>query len=55
MKAGRFRMAKDAPPETLYVEGDLLRLDGMTLSVGITYAPLLSDDDRVGKYRRQCA
>lgn len=39
-----FRMAKDAPTETLYVEGDLLRRDGMTLSVGITYAPLLGDD-----------
>jgi PAS domain S-box-containing protein len=39
-----FRLSKDAPPETLYVEGDLLRQDGMTLSVGITYAPLLSDD-----------
>jgi len=39
-----FRMAEDAPLETLYVEGDLLRRDGMTLSVGITYAPLLADD-----------
>jgi PAS domain S-box-containing protein len=39
-----FRLSKDAPQETLYVEGDLLRRDGLTLSVGITYAPLLSDD-----------
>lgn len=39
-----FRLPKDAPLETLYVEGDLLRRDGMTLSVGITYAPLLGDD-----------
>lgn len=39
-----FRLPKDAPPETLYVEGDLLRRDGMTLSVGITYAPLLGED-----------
>lgn len=30
----------DAPVETLYVEGDLLRLDGKTISVGIRYAPL---------------
>ncbi len=30
----------DAPVDTLYVEGDLERLDGSTLSVGITYAPL---------------
>jgi len=30
------------PPhsETVYVEGDLLRRDGMTLSIGIIYAPL---------------
>lgn len=27
-------------PETLYVEGDLERVDGTTISVGITYAPL---------------
>lgn len=30
----------DAPLDTLYVEGDLERLDGTLLSVGITYAPL---------------
>lgn len=42
-----FRMPKDAPLETLYVEGDLLRRDGMTLGIGITYAPLLGDDGRV--------
>jgi signal transduction histidine kinase len=29
---------------TLYVEGDIERLDGLTLSVGITYAPLFFDD-----------
>ncbi len=39
-----FRTPKDAPTETLYVEGDLLRRDGMTLSIGITYAALLADD-----------
>jgi len=33
--------------ETLYVEGDLLRRDGMTLSIGITYAPLLTEDGRL--------
>ncbi len=37
--AGRF--------ETLYVEGDLLRRDGMTVSLGITYAPLLTEDGRL--------
>jgi PAS domain S-box-containing protein len=42
-----FRMPSDAPVETLYVEGDLLRRDGMTLSIGITYAPLLDDDNRL--------
>ena len=36
-----------APPQTLYVEGDLLRNDGMTLSIGITYAPLLTEDGRL--------
>jgi signal transduction histidine kinase len=30
----------ETPPDTLYVEGDLERLDGSTISVGITYAPL---------------
>jgi PAS domain S-box-containing protein len=30
----------DRPPDTLYVEGDLERLDGTPISVGITYAPL---------------
>ncbi len=34
----------EGPAETLYVEGDLERLDGGTLSVGITYAPLLGSD-----------
>ena len=29
---------------TLYVEGDLVRPGGIPLAVGITYAPLLSDD-----------
>lgn len=29
-------------PNTLYVEGDLERLDGTTISVGVTYAPLTS-------------
>jgi len=40
-----FRLSSDAPLETLYVEGDLFRLDGMTLGIGITYAPLLSPDN----------
>ncbi|MBC6937837.1 MAG: PAS domain S-box protein [Chloroflexi bacterium] len=39
-----FRTPATAPPEILYVEGDLLRRDGLTLSVGITYAPLLTTD-----------
>lgn len=42
-----FRLPPDAPVETLYVEGDLLRRDGLTLSVGITYAPLLDDEGRL--------
>jgi signal transduction histidine kinase len=32
------------PHATLYVEGDLVRSDGSTLPVGVTYAPLLSFD-----------
>lgn len=39
-----FRRPADAPEETLYVEGDLLRRDGLSLSVGIRYAPLISPD-----------
>ncbi len=31
-------------PDTLYVEGDLLRRDGLTVSIAIIYAPLLSAD-----------
>lgn len=42
-----FRRADDAPLETLYVEGDLRRRDGMKLSVGITYAPLIDDDNHL--------
>lgn len=41
------RQAKDAAPETLYVEGDILRPDGLTLSIGITYAPLFTADGRL--------
>jgi PAS domain S-box-containing protein len=37
----------DSPPETLYVEGDIMRRDGLTLSIGITYAPLLTGDHQV--------
>lgn len=32
---------------TLYVEGDLVRRDGMAASLGITYAPLLKEDGRL--------
>ena len=37
----------DGASDTLYVEGDLKRRDGMTLSIGITYAPLLTADGRL--------
>lgn len=33
----------DAPPDTLYVEGDLLRPDNSHISIGITYAPLMDE------------
>lgn len=32
---------------SLYVEGDMRRADGLTLSIGITYAPLLSPDGKL--------
>jgi PAS domain S-box-containing protein len=34
----------DTAPTTIYAEGDLERLDGTTLSVGITYAALIRPD-----------
>ncbi|MFN8419927.1 MAG: ATP-binding protein [Anaerolineae bacterium] len=39
--------AADAPPDTIYVEGDLTRCDGTAISVGITYAPLLSGSGKL--------
>ena len=30
--------------DTLYIEGDMIRRDGITLSIGITYAPLITND-----------
>ncbi|MAU09283.1 MAG: histidine kinase [Anaerolineaceae bacterium] len=36
-----------AQSDTFYVEGDLLRQDGLTLSVGITYAPLFSQEGKL--------
>jgi PAS domain S-box-containing protein len=42
-----FRLPADAPLEILYVEGDLLRRDGMTLGIAITYAPLLAFDNQL--------
>ena len=40
-------MPLDAPPDTLYVEGDLLRADGSMLGIGITYAPLFHENGAV--------
>jgi PAS domain S-box-containing protein len=37
----------DAPTPTLYVEGDLLRRDGLAQSVAIIYAPLLNAEGRL--------
>jgi len=34
-------------PDTLYVEGDLIRPDGLTVSLGIVYSPLLTTDGRL--------
>lgn len=33
----------DEPPDTLYVEGDVVRPDGTQLSIGATYSPLLDE------------
>ncbi len=35
------------PTAPLYVEGDLLRPDGTTIGVGITYAPLMDEEGRL--------
>jgi PAS domain S-box-containing protein len=36
-----------SPGASLYVEGDLVKNDGKTVSVGITYAPVISPDGRL--------
>ncbi|MCA9885171.1 MAG: PAS domain S-box protein [Anaerolineae bacterium] len=42
------RRSVQAPhADTFYVEGDLLRQDGLTLSIGITYAPLFGQDGKL--------
>ena len=41
-----FKNAADAP-DSLYVEGDLLRRDGLTSSLGIVYSPLLTTEGRL--------
>lgn len=45
MEAGWAR--PNARGDTLYVEGDMIRRDGMSLGIGITYAPLLNGDGRL--------
>lgn len=47
LAAGWPSAREDDTPDTLYVEGDLKRKDGLTLSIGITYAPLLTRDGHV--------
>ena len=39
--------AGEAPVSPHYVEGDLLRRDGASLGIGLTYAPLLNADGRL--------
>ena len=41
-------IAKSEVSPTHYVEGDITRRDGMTLSIGITYAPLFNDEGKIG-------
>ena len=38
---------KDEASDTLYVEGEVMRRDGMELSIGITYAPLFGADGQL--------
>jgi PAS domain S-box-containing protein len=40
-------VSRSASPAPLYVEGDLLRRDGMKQSIGITYAPMLTEEGRL--------
>ncbi|MEP7287131.1 MAG: ATP-binding protein [Chloroflexota bacterium] len=37
------QQSDDTAPDTLYIEGDILRPDGSRISLGITYAPLLGE------------
>ncbi|MBZ0299339.1 MAG: PAS domain S-box protein [Anaerolineae bacterium] len=39
--------SQDDTPETRHVEGDIVRLDGLTLGVAITYVPLYSSDGKL--------
>lgn len=39
--------AEDEQDSPLYVEGDLKRPDGLSVSIGITYAPMFSSDGKV--------
>lgn len=41
---GWLRNSASQSPDTLYVEGDLQRKDGLTISLGIIYAPLYNAD-----------
>jgi len=44
MEQGYPFQTDDDQPNTLYVEGDLLRRDGLSVSLGVIYAPLLTAD-----------
>lgn len=39
-----FHGAEDTSLNSLYAEGDIRRADGLTLSIGVTYAPLFAPD-----------
>jgi len=43
--ASAYHPQEDESP--LYVEGELLRKDGLTVSIGITYAPLINTDGKL--------
>ncbi len=47
-EAGGWPFTKgEASASSLYVEGDLERVDGSTIAVGITYAPIVDRDNRL--------
>jgi PAS domain S-box-containing protein len=47
LESGWFLNGDDPGGNTLYVEGDLQALNGLQLSIGITYAPMMTPDGKI--------